>query len=132
MGVTRGIANDVQLDPSLQHDRSSVGSTLLSPSSENKGPPGAAGDPASILAAALANRKTKVAASGTPPNSLNFTVLYTSIDTLQMMKTRAMIGIKLERIALRLYIESKARTLFACFSGNLDAQAWNSVCFHPL
>lgn len=60
-------ANYIQVDPSVTNDRSSVGSTLLSPSSDNKPSPAAGGDPASILAAALANRKTKVAASGTSP-----------------------------------------------------------------
>ena len=74
----------------MQNDRSSVGSTLLSPSSDNKPTPAAGGDPASILAAALANRKTKVAASGISDLHSRDT------NEWQMMKTRARIGIRLE------------------------------------
>lgn len=44
----------------MQNDRSSVGPTLASPASDARGAP--PGDPGSILAAALAQRKGKVSA----------------------------------------------------------------------
>jgi len=112
------------VDPSLQNDRSSVGSTLLSPNSDNKGPPAAAGDPASILAAALANRKTKVAASGTTPYTLQ--PLLRNTNVLQMMKTTGMIGIENE-IAYEI-VGRTGRTFMAWFSEILSGHAWNRVC----